>query len=63
MEIVAGGLEKVNGDLSQDLIKVYNYEHIHTVFVDSKSSRLDSKGATPSRTTGGSFYGNPNMGK
>ena len=27
------------------------------------SSRLDSKGATPSRTTGGSFYGNPNMGK
>lgn len=27
------------------------------------SSRLDSKGATPARTTGGSFYGNPNMGK
>lgn len=27
------------------------------------SSRLDSKGATPARTSGGSFYGNPNMGK
>jgi len=27
------------------------------------SSRLDSKGATPPRTSGGSFYGNPNMGK
>ena len=27
------------------------------------SSRLDSKGATPPLTSGGSFYGNPNMGK
>ena len=42
VEIVVGGLEKVNDNLSQDLIKVYNYEHIHTVFVDKKSSKFDS---------------------
>ena len=42
VEIVSGNLEKVNYDLSQDLIKVYNYEHIHTVFVDEKSDKFDN---------------------
>jgi hypothetical protein len=42
LEIVIGNLETVNDDLSQDLIKVYNYEHIHTVFVDEKSGEFDN---------------------
>ena len=42
LEIVVDNFKAINDDLSRDLIKVYNYEHIHTVFVDEKSNEFDN---------------------
>ena len=42
LEIVAGNLDTINHNLNQDLIKVYKYEHIHTVFVDKKIIEFDN---------------------
>ena len=42
LEIVVGNLETINNNLNQDLIKVYKYEHIHTVFVDEKIIEFDN---------------------
>lgn len=42
LEIVAGNLDTINNNLNKNLIKVYKYEHIHTVFVDEKIIEFDN---------------------